>query len=205
VSGGFHQIVPIDTLLVPCINLVTFDDVGGGPTPGTNYDGVLTSEGVEFAERFAGQEASSSDDFDTVSGLPSNPLQLAVGAPGQNLDVFDYAGNVLAGLGPIGYSDIDAIGEGSIAIRFPVVQSMVKLSLVGGNGGSAAPRPCASIDRTARSSTKWRCRTSRSCRPDSPPTTGATPLRASSFKPRTRAASAWTTSVGMRRPRAPAA
>jgi hypothetical protein len=69
--------------------------------------------------------------------LPSNPLQSQVGAAGQNLDVFDYAGNVLAGLGPIGYPDIDAIGEGSIAILFPMPQAQVKLSLVGGNGGSA--------------------------------------------------------------------
>ena len=137
VSGVIGQIVPVDPELVPCPQLVTFAEVEGGPTPGTNYDDVLMSGDLLFSERFAGQSVSSNGDFDVISGLPSNPLQSQVGAPGQNLDVFDYSGNVLAGLGPIGYPDIDAIGEGSIAIYFAAAQSMVKLSLVGGNGGSA--------------------------------------------------------------------
>src|SRR6185503_14932944 len=109
----------------------------GGPTPGTNYDGVLPAGGLLFAERFAGQTFGVSGDFDFISGSPTNPLLPQAGAAGQNLDVFDYAGNVLAGLGPIGIPDIDAIGEGSIAIYLPAAQSMLKLTLVGGNGGSA--------------------------------------------------------------------
>jgi hypothetical protein len=140
VSGGIGQIVPIDTALVTCSMLVTFSDVDGGETPGTNYDSALSSGGLTFSERFAGQSVSFNGDFDVISGLPSNPLQTQVGEAGQNLDVFDYAGNALAGLGPIGYPDIDAIGEGSIAILFPVVQSQVRLTLVGGNGGSATLR-----------------------------------------------------------------
>ena len=131
------QIIPIDTALVACSMSATFSDVEGGGTPGTNYDGVLASGGLLFSERFAGQSTSSSGNFDVISGLPSNPLELQAGEAGQNLDVFDYAGNALAGLGPIGFPDIDAIGEGSIAIYFPIAQSQVKLSLVGGNGGSA--------------------------------------------------------------------
>jgi hypothetical protein len=137
---GDAQIVPLDTALVMCLSRVTFSDVPGGPTPGTNYDDVLMAEGLYFAERFAGQSVSSSGDFDDISGTPSGPLTLQAGDPGANLDVFDYDGNVLAGLGPIGYDDIDAIGEGSIAIYFPPNQSMVKLKLLGGNGGSATLR-----------------------------------------------------------------
>jgi hypothetical protein len=136
VSGG-GQIVPIDTALVSCLATVTFEDIAGGETPGTNYDGLLVSGDLLFSERFAGQSVSSNGAFDVISGLPSNPLQPEVGEAGQNLDVFDYDGNVLNGLGPIGFPEIDAIGEGSIAIYFPAVQSEVKLSLVGGNGGSA--------------------------------------------------------------------
>jgi hypothetical protein len=133
--GG--QIIAIDPTLVPCTQTVTFQDVLGGPTPGTNYDGVLPSGGLLFSERFVGQTQGLSGDFDVITGTPSNPLLPQAGDPGENLDVFDYAGNVLAGLGPIGYPDIDAIGEGSVAIYFPIPQSKVKFDLVGGNGGAA--------------------------------------------------------------------
>ena len=137
VGGVSGQIIPIDTTAVICPMQVTFSDVEGGETPGTNYDGVLYSTGLRFSERFAGQSVSSGGDFDVISGLPSKPLAPQVGEAGQNLDVFNYGGNVLTGLGPIGFPDIDAIGEGSIAIYFPAAQSKAKLSLVGGNGGSA--------------------------------------------------------------------
>lgn len=134
VSG---QIVSIDPTLVPCTQSVTFDDVTGGETPGTNYDGIVVSGGLLFAERFIGQIQGASGDFDAITGTPSNPLMPQAGDAGENLDVFDYAGNVLTGLGPVGYPDIDAIGEGSIAIYFPAPQSKVKFDLVGGNAGSA--------------------------------------------------------------------
>ena len=133
--GG--QIVSIDPSLVACPQSVTFDDVKGGPTPGTNYDGVLVAGGLLFAERFAGQTLGAIGDFDAITGTPTNPLLPQAGAAGANLDVFDYAGNVLTGLGPIGYPDIDAIGEGSMVIYLPIPQSKVKFDLVGGNGGSA--------------------------------------------------------------------
>ena len=133
--GG--QIVSLDPSLVPCPQSADFTDVKGGATPGTSYDGVLVSGGLLFAERFAGQTPGASGDFDAITGTPSSPLLPQAGAAGQNLDVFDYAGNVLTGLGPLGYPDIDAIGEGSMSIYLPVPQSKVKFDLVGGNGGSA--------------------------------------------------------------------
>jgi hypothetical protein len=139
-SSTSGDIVPIDPAQVTCYKLATFSDLDGGEPPGTNYDGVLSSGGLLFSERFAGQTVSSSDVFDVISGLPSNPIQPLAGEPGQNLDVFDYAGNVLTGLGPIGFPDIDAIGEGAIAIYFTAAQARVKFSLVGGNGGSATLR-----------------------------------------------------------------
>ena len=122
---------------MPCLPLVTFDNRAGGENPGTNGDGVVTTGGLSFAERFVGQTLSANGDFDLISGVPTNPLALQVGAPGQNLDVFQYVSNVLAGLGNLGFPDLDAIGEGAIAIRFSVLQSRVSFDLVGGNSGSA--------------------------------------------------------------------
>ena len=106
------MIVAVDPSSVPCILMAAFDDVLGGETPGTNYDGFVWSGGLKFAERFMGQTVSYSGDFDVVSGTPISPLTLQVGTPGQNLDVFAYTTNVLAGLGHLGYPDLDAIGEG---------------------------------------------------------------------------------------------
>jgi len=130
-------IVPVDPSSVPCDLIATFSDVLGGANPGTNYDGLILSGGMLFAERFAGQSVTFSGDFDVVSGTPLGPLTPQLGAPGQNLDVFAYTGNVLAGLGHLGYPDLDAIGEGSIAMYFPSPQSRVSFEIVGGNGGSA--------------------------------------------------------------------
>jgi len=137
VNPASGLIVSIDPALVSCAQIVTFTDVTGGPTPGTNYDGILASGGVLFGERFVGQTAGPFGDFDAISGSPTNPLLPAAGAPGENLDVFDYAGNVLTGLGPIGFPDIDAIGEGAISMYFPTPLARVKLDIVGGNGGAA--------------------------------------------------------------------
>jgi hypothetical protein len=137
ITPTYHLIVPVDPDSVPCTGSATFDNLPGGENPGTDYDGIVQNGGLGFAERFVGQSLSYNGDFDVVSGTPSSPLSLQVGAPGQNLDVFLYNSNVLAGLGNVGFPDLDAIGEGSIAISFPASQSRVSLDLVGGNGGSA--------------------------------------------------------------------
>jgi len=130
-------IIAVDPATVPCTQIATFEDVLGGDPPGTNFDGLLESGGLLFAERFQGQSLSYSGLFDVVSGVIEGPLALQQGLPGQNLDVFLFNSNVLAGLGHLGYPDIDAIGEGSMAILFPLPQSKVSFELVGGNGGSA--------------------------------------------------------------------
>jgi hypothetical protein len=134
---GTGHIVAVDPLTVNCRFTATFDDVPGGDNPGTNFDQPLLSGGVLFAERFVGQELSTIGTFDAVAGIPSGPLTLLTGAPGQNLDVFLYSSNVLAGLGTLGFPDLDAIGEGSIAMLFPTPQARLTIQLVGGNGGDA--------------------------------------------------------------------
>jgi len=138
---GFAQAAPINQVNYGDLlgtQLITFDDVPGGGAPGTNYDGILASGGASFAERFVGQSNTPVGVFDALSGTPSGPLALAIGAAGENLNVFLNAGtNVLTGLGPLGFPDFDAVGEGSIAVLFANDQSEFGFQLVGGNQGTA--------------------------------------------------------------------
>ena len=122
--------------------VVTFEDLPQISAPGTNYDNIFVSGGVSFAERFVGQTLSTLNNFDQLSGSPNAGLALQIGAANQNINVFagNYNGkygNVLDGLGPIGYPSYDAIGEGSFALRFSTDQSQFGFSLVGGDGGNA--------------------------------------------------------------------
>ena len=118
--------------------IVTFDDLAGGGAPGTNYDAIVASNGVALGERFVGQTLSYVGDSDKLGGLPSGPLTLKAGAPGQNLNVFFYTtSNVLTGLGHLGFPDFNAIGEGAFAFTFSSDQSQFGFQLVGGNGGNA--------------------------------------------------------------------
>jgi hypothetical protein len=131
------QIVSIDPASVPCAQVTNFEDLAGGDTPGSNYEGLIWSGGMQFGELFAGQTLGASGDFDAVSGTPTNPLTELAGSAGHNLDVLTYVSNVLTGLGPVGFPDIDAIGEGSMAMMFAAPQARVSFQLAGGNGGSA--------------------------------------------------------------------
>lgn len=118
--------------------IVDFDDIAGGPAPGTNYDSVFVSHGVTFGERFVGQTLTAAGNFDQLGGSPSAPLTLMAGAAGQNLNVFlNGSSNVLTGLGSLGFPSFDAIGEGSIALTFSSDQSEFGFQLVGGNLGNA--------------------------------------------------------------------
>ncbi len=121
--------------------LITFDDVLGGVSPGTNYDGILVSNGASFAERFAGQTISHSGGSDILGGNPVGPLSLQAGEPSRNLNVFLYnnTSNVLDGLGPAReeFPVENTIGEGSFAVLFLYDQSQLGFDLVGGNAGNA--------------------------------------------------------------------
>lgn len=117
-----------------------FEDVIGSAGLGINYDGILISGGVSYAEHFAGQVLTSSGDFDVLTNtdFPFG-LFLQTGAPDQNLDVFkDINGtsNVLGGIGPQGYT-VAGIGEGAIAALFANGQSAFGFQVIGGNGGEA--------------------------------------------------------------------
>lgn len=119
---------------------VDFDDLTGGPDPGTQYAATFVSRGVGFGERFAGQAVTPAfGRFDQLAGLPAGGvLTLLAGAAAQNLSVANYRGsNTLAGLGPLGYPSFSAQGEGAFALLFSSDQSEFGFQLVGGNGGSA--------------------------------------------------------------------
>lgn len=131
-----------DYSLLTGSELITFEDLPQIAAPGTSYDEIFVSGGVGFAESFTGQTVTYVGGFDQLSGTPSDSLSLQVGLSGENTNIFagtyggEY-GNVLNGLGPVGYPDFSAIGEGSFAMLFSTDQSEFGFQLVGGNGGNA--------------------------------------------------------------------
>src|SRR3990170_3914304 len=136
-AGVVEPVAQVDPATLTCDGTVTFDDVTGGGQPGTNYDAVFESGGADLAERFAGQTLSANGDFDVLSGSPG-PLTLQTGAANQNLNVFvNGSSQVLTGLGPVGFPNANAIGEGSFAVLFDFDQSEFGFDLVGGNFGTA--------------------------------------------------------------------
>jgi hypothetical protein len=132
------QITQVDPATLSGTQSVNFTGVAGGPSPGTNYDGLLVIDGVAFGERFAGQSVTTLGVFDELSGSPSGSLNLLAGTSGRNLAVFTTpAGAVLGGIGTLGFPAADALGEGAVSILFPTMQSEFGFRLAGGNGGSA--------------------------------------------------------------------
>jgi hypothetical protein len=129
----------VDYATLSGAGFIDFESLTGGAPPGTNYDGIISIPGASFAERFAGQVLGSSGNSDTLSGTPSGPLDLQVGAANQNLVVYAFApdGNQIGGLGPVGFPDFNAIGEGSVAILFERDQSEFGFESTGGDAGDA--------------------------------------------------------------------
>jgi hypothetical protein len=117
---------------------ISLDAVAGGPGAGTNYDGVTVIDGVAFGERFSGQSLTVLGEFDQLGGLPADGLNLLSGAPGQNFAVFQSpAGKVISGIGPGGFPNNSAIGEGAVSLLFSSGQSEFGFRLTGGNGSNA--------------------------------------------------------------------
>jgi hypothetical protein len=132
------QVTQVDYASLTGAESVGFDDIAGGPAPGTRYDGLFVSNGVAFGERFSGQTMADAGGFDRLEGTPVGGLSLLAGAAGRNLNVFvNGSSQVLTGLGSAGYPQFDAIGEGAFAMIFSSDQSEFGFQLVGGDGGSA--------------------------------------------------------------------
>lgn len=133
-GGNIIQINPGD---LTCEGILDFEDVAGGDAPGTNYDAVLDLDGGAISERFVGQTLNFNGNFDVLGGIPTGPLSSQVGDPNDNFCVLISGTQVLAGNGPIGWPDFDAIGEGAIAVLFDFDQSQIGFAVVGAEGGNA--------------------------------------------------------------------
>jgi hypothetical protein len=108
---------------------VSFSELVATPFDSVPIDGLLSSGGVQFGERFAGQELAvakaprpgevAQDWFDDLSfGSPTAGLTLLAGAAGANLGAYHYGdadGAALFGMGPLAGA---AEGFGAISARF---------------------------------------------------------------------------------------
>jgi hypothetical protein len=133
-------IIEVDYFSLTGNVLIDFEDLAGGGAPGTNYDDIIDLDGVSIGERFSGQVLGVSGNSDTLSGAPAGSLSLVAGTANQNLNIFNngsVGGNVLTGLGPQGFPNFDAIGEGAVALLFDRDQSEFGFESVGGNLGDA--------------------------------------------------------------------
>ncbi len=113
-------------------------------------NGLLTSGGVQFGERFDGQElavakaprpgAVAQDWFDDLSfGSPVAGLTLLAGAAGANLGAYNYGdadGVALAGVGPQNSDGSDPFGFGALSARFANPVSALGLQLRESDGGA---------------------------------------------------------------------
>lgn len=105
---------------------VDFDLLPQLPEPGHNLDHGLAFPGGRIGERFAGQRLEVIEQapgmlHDQAAGAPEAPLTVIDGAPGQNLSVsfhLAFLSNALYPLGPKGYPEAQARGEGSAAFLF---------------------------------------------------------------------------------------
>jgi len=141
-TSAYAGIIQIDPGSLSGTALVDFEDLGLGDGEQVTFDSTFESGFTLFGESFVGQTVTQSGNFDVLSGTPTDPLTLANGPANQNITAIDGGagdtGNTaIAGSGPLGYPDPDAVGEGSIAILFDYDQSEFGFDIVGANGGSA--------------------------------------------------------------------
>lgn len=119
-----------------------FEDLGLADSEQLTFDSIFESGNTSFGESFAGQTVTTSGEFDVLTGSPTDPLTLLAGGSTTNVTAVDGgAGDVgntsIAGSGPLGFPDPNAVGEGSIAILFDFDQSEFGFEIVGSDGGSA--------------------------------------------------------------------
>lgn len=129
-------VVAPDTL--DLAQVITFDDQPANPGPGRLVGTPLILPGASFGEGFTGQNRAINGTFDVISGPANAPLTLFSAPANEMLSVTRIANsNLLNGLGPLGYPQFGATGEGSIAILFDRDQVAIRLDLRGGEGGTA--------------------------------------------------------------------
>ncbi|RYG92950.1 hypothetical protein EU803_02250 [Loktanella sp. IMCC34160] len=105
-----------------------FEDFVRKPEPGMSVDSLIEAEGITLGEHVVGRPPQTVpgpgpgqfDAFFNLMGLPPD-LPIAPGVPGRNMAVSLHDGlgsNALYPLGPVGFPDVGALGEGTIAVRF---------------------------------------------------------------------------------------
>ena len=126
---------------------VSFNELAANAFDSVVIDGVLASGGVQFGERFDGQElavakaprpgAVAQDWFDDLGfGAPTAGLTLLSGAAGANLGAYHYGdadGAALFGVGPLAG---DADGFGAISARFASPVSALGFQLRDSDAGT---------------------------------------------------------------------
>jgi len=118
--------------------LIDFEGLQAGQGPGHLVDEIMTFDGAQIAERFAGQALVANGDFDGVAGRPLSPLQLLPAPEGQTKSLVWVAGNtILNGFGPAGFPRRQAQGEGALAILFEAPQPAIEIDIRGGEAGAA--------------------------------------------------------------------
>ncbi len=106
--------------------VIDFEDVAASGYPGTVYNGLFTSRGATFGERFQGQTLTTVADaftpdglLDVLSGAPTGPLTLVAGAASQNQAVGnDGLTHNLIPCGARGCAHPNGYGEGAFAVMF---------------------------------------------------------------------------------------
>lgn len=139
VNACDRPVCVVDPVTLDLARIITFDDQPGNLGPGRLIGAPLILPGASFGDGFAGQVRAVSGTFDAISGPASAPLTLFNTPAKEMLSVTRLAStNVLNGLGPLGYPQFGATGEGAIAILFDRDQAAIRLDLRGGEGGTAS-------------------------------------------------------------------
>lgn len=129
VSEPVPEPVPYALLAERLEGRVDFEDRGAFPEPGIAIRGLYRVQGAALGGRFAGQtrvtRAIGPGLFDALTGQPAGPLRLEPDDDSATLSLATHRGlgSVAAfPLGPRGFPDIGARGEGALAVLFDAPQ-----------------------------------------------------------------------------------
>ncbi len=137
-SAACERVICSTDQPLPFTQRATFEAQPSGFGPGRQIVGVLVMQHIRFGQHFAGQTLGQLGDYDDVDGRAVAPLALLPGDVGKNLSVLRLTdANILSGDGPAGVPRTEATGEGAIAIAFELPQRALRLTLRGGEGGTA--------------------------------------------------------------------
>lgn len=93
--------------------------------------------GIAFGQMLVGQTQSAINGFDVITGSPSDPLTIDETTDASvGVNILPFAGTIIDGLGPVGFPDPGAIGDGAVTVVFDQDQYVVAFDVVGANGGA---------------------------------------------------------------------